>query len=83
MGEYKGRGGEPIGPVIFDEAKLLAGPSPEDLAASIGCEPGQIIRTVRHARKSEARTDGRSVYTSFVDQGDPENVAVFETVWPA
>lgn len=56
-------------------------PTTGQLAASIGCDPGQIIRSVLHTFKTATRSDGRSIWTSFVDDGGPE-IKVFDTVWP-
>lgn len=57
-------------------------PTREQLAASIGCEPTQITRSVRNALKSRFLPEGQEIWTSFVDDGNPERLAVFETLWP-
>lgn len=60
-------------------------PTTTELAASIGCRPDQIIRSVKNARRSAQ--EGKDVWTSFVEHGTEQNeqgdtVAVYETVWP-
>lgn len=55
-------------------------PTAEQLAASIGCDPAKIIRSTLN--KFRSAQEGLSIYTSFVDEGDPERAAVYETVWP-
>lgn len=60
----------------------MKAPTDAQIAASIGCEQTQLIRTELNVRKTDLRLDHRKVYTSFVDQGDPEHAAVFETLWP-
>lgn len=57
-------------------------PTNEQLAASIGCDPAKIIRSAHNKIKSDVRDDGKSIYTSFVDEGDPQRAAVYETIWP-
>lgn len=55
-------------------------PTVTELARSIGCAPDKIIRSVKNARRSAQ--EGHDIWTSFVEQGDPDDVAVFETRWP-
>ncbi len=57
-------------------------PTTSELARSIGCRSEDIVRSELNRFKTAQRTDGKQVWTSFVDQGDPERVAVFETEWP-
>lgn len=67
--------------VVFDFGEQ---PTTQQLAASIGCEPEAIIRSVLNQRRS--RQAGKQIWTSFVEgpgyaHGD-DDVAVFETEWP-
>lgn len=60
-------------------------PTTEQLAASIGCEPDKIVRSVLNRRRT--LQEGKQIWTSFVERDEPQNeqgdtVAVFETVWP-
>lgn len=59
-------------------------PTARELATSIGCSVTAIIRTELNKIKTDSRieNDGRRVYTSFVDEGDPQRAAVYETLWP-
>ena len=67
-------------PFTDDQVTAALAPTKEELAASIGCDPSTIIRSVLNQRRTAQ--EGKQIWTTFVDQGDPENAAVFETEWP-
>jgi hypothetical protein len=56
-------------------------PTQSQIAASIGCDVDKIDRTVLNTFKTRM-AHGPTIWTSFVDQGDPQRLAVFETRWP-
>jgi hypothetical protein len=60
----------------------IKSPTVLQLAASIGCDPAKILRSEFNRYRTNQRTDGRQIWTSFVATDDPEQAAVYETVWP-